>query len=308
MGWSQFGHVHKPFSRDLQNDIRYKTDEEAREAVAKLGDERFAKFMLIPTANLVIPEYQRAAKPPMQNYIVRAYDPKRFEPLKVSMRRENGTDRFTAYVTDGQQRLAAALRLGFDKVPAMVSYETTLHEEVKDFIRLQDARVRLTTAEKLDSKLVGEDPDMWRMIDMMAKHGYAPHSPKSKYLSPDLEVVNGVAELINRFRQNEGIFDETLAVLRECFGGERYSTQTDLFSGLFFLLLKHHDELDMNALKRRLKTVSAQEIFMRSKAMHYSIRCKGNRVISHYLLEIYNKGRKVQITNMFLNSETKDDS
>jgi hypothetical protein len=298
--------AHKAFSRELNADVKYKTDEEAREAVAAMGDARFAEFMLIPTANLVVPEYQRAIKPHMETYIVRAYEPGRFEPLKVSMRRQNGGD-YTAYVTDGQQRLRAARRLGLDRVPAMVEYDTTVQDEVHEFIRLQDARIRLTTAEKLDSKLVGEDPLMWRMIDIMARHGYAAHSPKGKYLGEHLDVLNGVAEIILRFRQNEAIFEETLSIMRECWGGEKYSTQTDLFSGLFFLLLKHHAELDMAALRRRLKTVTPRELFMRARAMHYSVRCKSNRVISHFLLELYNRGRKHQITNLFLNVEAKED-
>lgn len=306
---SEFGrsYSHRPFRGDLQADIKYKTDEEARAGVAALGEDRFAKFMFVPVGTLVIPEYQRPAKPPMENYIVRAYDPVRFEPLTIAMRREQDGS-VTAYVTDGQQRLRAAKRLGFERVPAMVHYETTLKDEVNDFIRLQDARIRLTTAEKLDSKLVADDPDMWRMVDILARHGYAAHSPKSKYLSPNLDVLNGVAEVIQRFRQNEAIFDETLAVMRDCWGGEKYSTQTDLFCGLFFLLLKHRAELDMAALRRRLKSVTPREIFMRARALHYSIRCKNTRAISHFLLDIYNRGRKHQITNVFLNVEqTPDD-
>ena len=110
--------------------------------------------------------------------IVKNFDPAKLGVLVVSHRADG-----TYAVLDGQHRLAALRRLGYDAANCIVLEGMTIRQEADYFRRQNENKQSLRINDTFNASLWAEDAESLRIKALMDKYGFGMASPASRCAS-----------------------------------------------------------------------------------------------------------------------------
>lgn len=172
----------------------------------------------------------------------------------------DGADGFT--VIDGQHRVEAARRMGFETIPCLSVDAETLREQASAFVGINKKRRRMSAVEIYHAELAAADPVARSVRDGLAEFGLT----VSRYVRPadsmkDNEVACvGTLKQVLRWHKPAG-FRRILRVLTLAWPDAAYDYRPSFFRGLGRFIAKYDDApFDENRLIEVMATIDPQRL------------------------------------------------
>jgi hypothetical protein len=213
------------------------------------------RFEILTPSQLTIDEsYQR----PLSHFveaIVEDFDPALLQTLAVAERKN------TYAVIDGQTRLAALRRLGALQVPCLIYNGLSRAQEALLFARFQTERRGIRPYHRFRAQLRGGDPEAQAISRILDGTGWT----LSEFTSPRTSGVIGcVGALEVTYRADPELLERSLLIMRSAY--PEHPGSAELLRGLSYFLV-HAEEVDDDALVRKLASVSPTELARRASAL-----------------------------------------
>lgn len=184
--------------------------------------------------------YQRPLDKARVAKIVKEFDERRFGVLEVSQR--NGH----ANVFDGQHRLAVARKLGMNSVPCLVHTNLTPEQEAELFVALQRDRKGINQIDRFRARVFTGEVEALDINGIVEACGFRIRRDGAD--AGALYSIQAVTSLERVYKR--GNLAETLALLRDLWGGDRKSTDGGLIEGLSIILDGYGHRLSDDVLGR----------------------------------------------------------
>jgi hypothetical protein len=227
-----------------------------------------SRYKRVPLDVLEIDDrYQRPLNKGRVAKMVKEFDERRFGVLEVSQR--NGH----ASVFDGQHRLEVARALGMKDVPCLVHGNLTPEEEAELFVALQRERRGVSQIDRFRARVFMSESTAVAINEIVTEAKFRIRRDGAD--AGHLYSIQAITSLEHVYER--GNLPETLALLRELWGGDTKSTDGGLIEGLSILLEGYGHRLD-DATMARLRGTPPLVILRRAIGHSGGGRSKGQMV------------------------------
>ena len=232
----------------------------------------------------VDPKYQRLLKRGWVQDIVDNYKPDLVQVLHVSFR--DGK----YWIIDGQHTKEAILIKFSDPnfpVICKVYYGLTREEESELFYLLNKNKKQINSADSLKAQVFYGEEESKSFFQHTSDEGFI--------IQPEKCVKSKFSILAFRKAQNcfralgPEKYDRMLRLLRDTWGGERWSLTAKMLGGMASLLATYGDKLDDRVFVKQLSCVTEMEIKMEVRRFFIE---KTNVAYASAMVNFYNKGRR----------------
>ncbi len=228
--------------------------------------------------------YQRCVKPGLVKKIENSFCPAAFG-TPVLGRRSNGG----LWGVDGQQRTAAAIKLGLPTIPVVIFASSGPEHEASVFLYMNRNRLRVNADEIF--KAAHREGD-WAMRDILStlhKHGlnFACFAKKDVKLWPNIRAVSTVQNIYD-LDDGNGHLDDFLSFLCATWPGNTEALQNSVMRGLSYFLYKFGAAVDRQAFIKVLRKLNPLRLIAEA-----NLTGSGNRHVSvaKVCFKLYNTSR-----------------
>lgn len=256
----------------------------------------------VPLAKIRTENYQRVLNMKNVNKIVKEFNPAKLGVLVVSKRSDG-----TYSVLDGQHRLTALRRLGYEATNCIVLEGMSVQEEADYFRRQNENKQNLRIADTFNASLYAEDEESLEIKSLMDKYGF--RFGKSGY--PMCICAIGALQTIIR-TYNIQTLENVLRSIACTWAADTTILRREMLAGLAEFWFRFADEVTHDRFEQRMATRAPaamyQELTMRTKGRTSPTQAfnKNNRfACCGVLVDNYNRKLRADSPNR-LNLEWSD--
>jgi hypothetical protein len=210
--------------------------------------------------DLQIGRYQRPLNKDWARRIADNFDPYQFGLLMIGQRFDG-----SLWVIDGQTRLAAAKIVGEWHVPCLVIHGTTEQEEARKFLSQSTAR-KVSPVDSYHSALAGGSVRAKQIQESLERAGFV--VPRSSGNSFGIDCVQRLCGL---HRYGDGLLDEVLQLLRDCYGKATRNMSGQLMAGLAEFVVTYRGEYKREIAVKRFSAVDPMDVRIKAMTLNASL-------------------------------------
>lgn len=225
--------------------------------------------------------------------IVRDFDPDKLGYLTVSRRDQNGT----YVVLDGQHRVAALRRLGYDdqKVECRVYEGLTAQQEADIFLGLNTVRTMSAIHQLLAGIAAGRQPeaDIARIVESLNLRIGDQCADGQIAAAKALRVVYGGGR-VRRVKpeSHPKLLQATLRLILSTWGRQQDALAGQIIEGVGFFLARYGSDVEVSVLVEKLaKNGTPNKLIGEGRALRSAHDLTLSSAIAWRITDIYNKGR-----------------
>lgn len=246
------------------------------------------RYMRIKAGELVIDhKVQRPISQAHVNRIVSAFDWRKLGTLLVS-NRKNGE----MVVLNGQHRLQALRELGYGdaEIKCEVYDGLTVAEEA-DLFTGHNAIRNPSAFDRFEKSVLAEDPRYVAMHDTLTRHGLRVVRGGT-YEGRGVRAVGAVERV---YDMREGLLDLVCGISTQAWPMNADATDANVFIGLGIFLDTYWDEVDTDALLKKLaKYPGGPAVLIANAAGLKGLMGSTGKAVAELIREHYNKGRSAK--------------
>ena len=219
---------------------------------------------------------------------------KKFNPLMLGLLTASKRADGRSYILDGQHRVAAAREKHYDGYIATRLYEgLSVEEEADLFLQLNDQR-KVNALDKFHVRATMGDPAavaLKKALEQFGLKASSQHSAGQFAAIVALErVYAGFMSYASEPRLD--LVEATLQILTRAYGTEdRRAFQANTVMGIALIIHIFGKRVDLDDLTAALRTVTADNLSIRGRALKDTEGGTGAQGVAKVLLSLYNKGK-----------------
>lgn len=225
----------------------------------------------------VDPLIQREIKPQWVNRIVKNFDPRLLNPIKVSYR--DGK----YYIFDGHHSAEAVKKKNKGQdclVECKVFYGLTWLDECELFLRQTGDSHAVDIKDKLRTRLNSGDPDVSKMVKMAEKAGFAIDFRGAKG-DNKIVALSTLVRIYNSMTPEE--FYEYLTLIKKTWGGVSDSLSQEILQGVAVFYNAYKGQFKTKSFVDRLKKIPPFAIIRDGRASNSPGASKyARQILGHY--------------------------
>ena len=248
----------------------------------------------VPLERIVTEQYQRILNMKNVAGIVKNFDPAKLGVLVVSHRADG-----TYAVLDGQHRLTALRRLGYDAANCIVLEGMTIRQEADYFRRQNENKQSLRINDTFNASLWAEDAESLRIKELMDKYGFR-HGKSGQPMC--ICAIGALQSIIRQF--GEDTLELTLAGIAATWPKDATILRREMLAGLGEFWHRYGASLSIAQFESRMRDRIPMELYQETRrrtqckatpgtAFNKSVRF----VTCGVLVDAYNKGLRIGSKN-----------
>lgn len=211
------------------------------------------QLMRLPIKVLRVDKYQKRIRENKVNNIVNNFDKSKLGVIHVSMRSDG-----THFIFDGQHRIEALRRLGWDFVLCLVFQDMDYEDEAGAFVGHHDVS-KPTKLEEHYARLEALDQMSLDVQSVLDELGISVVSGGGR---DSLQSIGAVYEVFKR--NGRTILYEVIYTIKESFGEEKNPYTQNMIKGLRDLFVEYGSKVDKKWLIKRLKRTNTHDLDLRA--------------------------------------------
>ena len=209
----------------------------------------------VPLERIVTEQYQRILNMKNVAGIVKNFDPAKLGVLVVS-HREDGT----YAVLDGQHRLTALRRLGYDAANCIVLEGMTIRQEADYFRRQNENKQSLRINDTFNASLWAEDAESLRIKELMDKYGFR-HGKSGQPMC--ICAIGALQRILRRF--GDRTLELTLACIAATWPHDSTILRGEMLAGLGEFWRRYGEKLTVAQFEARMRKHLPMEMYQEAR-------------------------------------------
>ena len=209
----------------------------------------------VPLERIVTAQYQRILNMKNVACIVKNFDPAKLGVLVVS-HREDGT----YAVLDGQHRLTALRRLGYDAANCIVLEGMTIQQEADYFRRQNENKQSLRINDTFNASLWAEDAESLRIKELMDKYGFR-HGKSGQLMC--ICAIGALQRILRRF--GDRTLELTLACIAATWPHDSTILRGEMLAGLGEFWRRYGEKLTVAQFEARMRKHLPMEMYQEAR-------------------------------------------
>ena len=209
----------------------------------------------VPLERIVTEQYQRILNMKNVAGIVKNFDPAKLGVLVVS-HREDGT----YAVLDGQHRLTALRRLGYDAANCIVLEGMTIQQEADYFRRQNENKQSLRINDTFNASLWAEDAESLRIKELMDKYGFR-HGKSGQPMC--ICAIGALQRILRRF--GDRTLELTLACIAATWPHDSTILRCEMLAGLGEFWRRYGEKLTVAQFEARMRKHLPMEMYQEAR-------------------------------------------
>lgn len=209
----------------------------------------------VPLERIVTEQYQRILNMKNVAGIVKNFDPAKLGVLVVS-HREDGT----YAVLDGQHRLTALRRLGYDAANCIVLEGMTIQQEADYFRRQNENKQSLRINDTFNASLWAEDAGSLRIKELMDKYGFR-HGKSGQPMC--ICAIGALQRILRRF--GDRTLELTLACIAATWPHDSTILRGEMLAGLGEFWRRYGEKLTVAQFEARMRKHLPMEMYQEAR-------------------------------------------
>ncbi|MBJ6722409.1 ParB N-terminal domain-containing protein [Bacillus sp. PR5] len=226
--------------------------------------------------------YQRELDERRVQKLVRAFAWTKFGAISLI---ESGLEKFA--VVDGQHRLEAARRLGFERVPSSITNAGQFKTEAEIFLALNRDRKNVTPIERYWAGLAAEDPETVRAKKVLDACG-CEVSPTMGVKKPNYTAaITALMRSISYY--GEKATREAIEIIRESWPEDANALRGVIIMGLA-AVINNNAGYKRERMQKVLAASNIDTMITGAEAIRKLSKGSASSALSKAIIEIYNHG------------------
>lgn len=209
----------------------------------------------VPLERIVTEQYQRILNMKNVAGIVKNFDPAKLGVLVVSHRADG-----TYAVLDGQHRLAALRRLGYDAANCIVLEGMTIRQEADYFRRQNENKQSLRINDTFNASLWAEDAESLRIKELMDKYGFR-HGKSGQPMC--ICAIGALQRILRRF--GDRTLELTLACIAATWPHDSTILRGEMLAGLGEFWRRYGEKLTVAQFEARMRKHLPMEMYQEAR-------------------------------------------
>ena len=209
----------------------------------------------VPLERIVTEQYQRILNMKNVAGIVKNFDPAKLGVLVVSHRADG-----TYAVLDGQHRLAALRRLGYDAANCIVLEGMTIQQEADYFRRQNENKQSLRINDTFNASLWAEDAESLRIKELMDKYGFR-HGKSGQPMC--ICAIGALQHILRRF--GDRTLELTLACIAATWPHDSTILRGEMLAGLGEFWRRYGEKLTVAQFEARMRKHLPMEMYQEAR-------------------------------------------
>ena len=209
----------------------------------------------VPLERIVTEQYQRILNMKNVAGIVKNFDPAKLGVLVVSHRADG-----TYAVLDGQHRLAALRRLGYDAANCIVLEGMTIRQEADYFRRQNENKQSLRINDTFNASLWAEDAESLRIKALMDKYGFR-HGKSGQPMC--ICAIGALQRILRRF--GDRTLELTLACIAATWPHDSTILRGEMLAGLGEFWRRYGEKLTVAQFETRMRKHLPMEMYQEAR-------------------------------------------
>src|SRR5699024_10296205 len=205
----------------------------------------------VPLERIVTEQYQRILNMKNVAGIVKNFDPAKLGVLVVSHRADG-----TYAVLDGQHRLTALRRLGYDAANCIVLEGMTIRQEADYFRRQNENKQSLRINDTFNASLWAEDAESLRIKALMDKYGFR-HGKSGQPMC--ICAIGALQRILRRF--GDRTLELTLACIAATWPHDSTILRGEMLAGLGEFWRRYGEKLTVAQFEARMRKHLPMEMY-----------------------------------------------
>lgn len=251
-------------------------------SVANLKDMQISEFSVDPSV-------QRQLNEPRVAKLAKDFNPKMLGLITASKRLDG-----RSYILDGQHRIAAARKAGYNGYVATRLYESlTVAEEAALFLDLNDTR-KVNALDKFLVRATMGEPAAVALKDALERVGLsASGEHKGGKFAAIVALERVYAGFMSRAMEPRiDLVEAVLQILTRAYGvQERTAFQANTVQGIGLILHIFGKRVDADDLVSALRSIPADALAIKGRSTKDLEGGTGAQGVAKVILSIYNKGK-----------------
>ena len=206
----------------------------------------------VPLERIVTEQYQRILNMKNVAGIVKNFDPAKLGVLVVSHRADG-----TYAVLDGQHRLTALRRLGYDAANCIVLEGMTIRQEADYFRRQNENKQSLRINDTFNASLWAEDAESLRIKELMDKYGFR-HGKSGQPMC--ICAIGALQRILRRF--GDRTLELTLACIAATWPHDSTILRGEMLAGLGEFWRRYGEKLTVAQFEARMRKHLPMEMYL----------------------------------------------
>jgi hypothetical protein len=225
-------------------------------------ETEWGTLVALRPASIMTPNYQRNLKQHRVRKMSRAFDPRLYGVILVTVRGGKPS------VIDGQHRIAAAIQAGHgdEHLPALVIPTATYREEAELFVRAnhRETTVPASTGEIFHARMEQGDERALDVARVVTESGFQIDFTMAKdYKKP--EFIRSVATLERIYRHGgPDHLADVLKTIGTIWGDNRQSLNHWMLAGFHQFIYRYHDLTDRARLQVAVRSLTPEQLTTRA--------------------------------------------
>ena len=209
----------------------------------------------VPLERIVTEQYQRILNMKNVAGIVKNFDPAKLGVLVVSHRKDG-----TYAVLDGQHRLTALRRLGYDAANCIVLEGMTIRQEADYFRRQNENKQSLRINDTFNASLWAEDAESLRIKELMDKYGFR-HGKSGQPMC--ICAIGALQRILRRF--GDRTLELTLACIAATWPHDSTILRGEMLAGLGEFWRRYGEKLTVAQFEARMRKHLPMEMYQEAR-------------------------------------------
>ena len=209
----------------------------------------------VPLERIVTEQYQRILNMKNVAGIVKNFDPAKLGVLVVSHRADG-----TYAVLDGQHRLTALRRLGYDAANCIVLEGMTIQQEADYFRRQNENKQSLRINDTFNASLWAEDAESLRIKELMDKYGFR-HGKSGQPMC--ICAIGALQRILRRF--GDRTLELTLACIAATWPHDSTILRGEMLAGLGEFWRRYSEKLTVAQFEARMRKHLPMEMYQEAR-------------------------------------------
>lgn len=209
----------------------------------------------VPLERIVTEQYQRVLNMKNVAGIVKNFDPAKLGVLVVSHRADG-----TYAVLDGQHRLTALRRLGYDATNCIVLEGMTIRQEADYFRRQNENKQSLRINDTFNASLWAEDAESLRIKALMDKYGFR-HGKSGQPMC--ICAIGALQRILRRF--GDKTLELTLACIAATWPHDSTILRGEMLAGLGEFWMRYGEKLTVQQFEARMRRHLPMEMYQEAR-------------------------------------------
>ena len=209
----------------------------------------------VPLERIVTEQYQRILNMKNVAGIVKNFDPAKLGVLVVSHRTDE-----TYAVLDGQHRLTALRRLGYDAANCIVLEGMTIRQEADYFRRQNENKQSLRINDTFNASLWAEDAESLRIKELMDKYGFR-HGKSGQPMC--ICAIGALQRILRRF--GDRTLELTLACIAATWPHDSTILRGEMLAGLGEFWRRYGEKLTVAQFEARMRKHLLMEMYQEAR-------------------------------------------